>query len=316
MSDTPSVDLPAWIEQFREYLRVVNRPMTTVRAYTVALRRFQAFAVDRRLTVDTAIAFAQDLSVAPSAKSNYLAAVSKFYRFLIGRGLVEIPNRDWEVFREFRHELGKFGERVPHPPSEEAIQTLLMRAHDHQPKRFQSIDTQFRRELAHRRNLAMLEALRSSGMRVSELVSLNRDNLNPQDHSARVIGKGRKERVVYFDERAWQAIEEYLQLRADQGSPYGVAVFARHNVKFKHVARLSTRSVERLFDRLIPDLKVQMRFTPHSLRHAFATRALEVTGNLAIVQDLMGHKSPLTTRIYAKVSNKQLYEAHRKIFGG
>jgi site-specific recombinase XerD len=315
MTDRPTSNLAEWIDQFHEYLRVANRPLTTVRAYSVALRQFQAFIENRELTIDAAIAFAQQLNVAPAAKSNYLAAVSRFYRFLIGRGLIEITNRDWERFREFRHDLGRLGERVPHPPSDEAIQTVLERAHTYVVKPSKCKHLRHRRQLAHLRNIAMLEALRSSGMRVGELVSLNRDDLDSQDHSARVVGKGRKERTVYFDTGAWTAIQEYLLLRADEGSSYGIAVFARHNRNLSLIERLGTRSVQRLFGCLVPDLRTRMRFTPHSLRHAFATRALDATGNLAVVQDLMGHRSPLTTRIYAKVSNKQLREAHRKAFG-
>jgi|GEM_PF-3837433 hypothetical protein len=131
MTDRPTANLAEWIDQFREYLRVANRPLTTVRAYGVALRQYQAFIENRELTIDAAIAFAQQLNVAPVAKSNYLAAVSRFYRFLIGRGLIEITNRDWERFREFRHDLGRLGERMPHPPSDEPIQTVLERAHTH-----------------------------------------------------------------------------------------------------------------------------------------------------------------------------------------
>ena len=315
MMDRPETNLVKWIDQFREYLQAANRPLTTIRAYCVALRQFQALASDRELTVDVAIAFAQELKVAPAAKSNYLAAVSRFYRFLIARGIIEITNRDWERFREFRHDLGRFGERRPHPPSDEAVQELLQRAIAHQVRPSQSKNVQRRNDLTYLRNIALLEALRASGMRVGELVSINREDLDSQDHSCRVVGKGRKERTVYFDARAWTAIEKYLLLRADEGSQYGIAVFARQNRKLDRIERLSTRSVQRLFARLVPDLKKRMRFTPHSLRHAFATRALEATGNLAVVQDLMGHSSPLTTRIYAKVSPKQLRDAHHKAFG-
>jgi len=107
--DGSEANLLKWIDQFREYLRVANRPQTTIRAYCVALRQFQGFARDRDLTVDAAIDFAQQLHVASVAKTNYLAAVSRFYRFLIARGMIEISNRDWERFREFRHDLGRHG---------------------------------------------------------------------------------------------------------------------------------------------------------------------------------------------------------------
>lgn len=202
-----------------------------------------------------------------------------------------------------------------HPPSSEAIHALIVRARVQKRKRSKSKHVQLRRELGKYRDIAMLEALRSSGMRVGELVSMNRNDLNPEEHSARVIGKGRKERTVYLDERAWRAIRKYLILRADDGSPFDMPVFAHHDLKSAGGNRLSTRTVERIFNRLASDMQAQVRLTPHSLRLAFATQALEATGNRAAVQDLLGHASPLTTRIYAKVSNKQLREAHRKTFG-
>jgi site-specific recombinase XerD len=313
--DRVEAALLQWIDQFREYLQVANRPLTTIRAYSVALRQFQVFAQDRDLTVDVAIDFAQQLHVAPVAKTNYLAAVSRFYRFLIARGMLEISNRDWERFREFRHDLGRHGARTPHPPSEEDVQTLLQRALADHVKPSKSPHVQRRRELAHLRDVALLESLRASGMRVGELVSMDRDGLDAQNRSARIVGKGSKERTVYFDTRAWTAIEQYLLLRADEGYHSGTPVFVRHNRGADSLQRLGTRSVQRLFDHLVPDLRRQRRFTPHSLRHSFATRALEATGNLAVVQDLMGHSSPITTRIYAQVSNRQLREAHRKAFG-
>lgn len=87
ITDSSDANLQDWIERFREYLRIANRPPTTIRAYSVALRQFNSFAHDQKLNIDTAIAFAKSLNVAPAATVNYLAAVTKFYRFLIAESL-------------------------------------------------------------------------------------------------------------------------------------------------------------------------------------------------------------------------------------
>jgi site-specific recombinase XerD len=165
----------------------------------------------------------------------------------------------------------------------------------------------------------MLEALRASGMRVGELVTLKRDDLDHRNHSARVTGKGDKQRIVYFDDQAWNAIQEYLKARNDGArgrALYQLPLFARHDRRAsQQTLPLTTDSVRLVFNQLARAAEIEITLTPHSLRHAFATKVLEATGDLAVVQDMLGHASPATTRIYAKVSNKKMRQAHRQAFG-
>ena len=164
----------------------------------------------------------------------------------------------------------------------------------------------------------MLEALRSSGMRVGELVKMQRDDLDHRNHAARVTGKGDKQRIVYFDDIAWQSIQDYLKTRNDgeRGRAlYQLPVFARHDRRVgDKILPLTTDTVRLVFNQLAKNAQIEITMTPHSLRHAFATRVLEATSDLAMVQDMLGHASPETTRIYAKVSNKKMREAHRVAF--
>lgn len=130
-----------------------------------------------------------------------------------------------------------------------------------------------------------------------------------------MTGKGDKQRIVYFDDQAWQAIQEYLQARNDgeRGRAlYRLPVFARHDRRASsQTLPLTTDTVRLVFKQLATDAQIEITLTPHSLRHAFATRVLEATSDLAVVQDMLGHASPETTRIYAKVSNKKMRAAHR-----
>jgi site-specific recombinase XerD len=164
----------------------------------------------------------------------------------------------------------------------------------------------------------MLEALRASGMRVGELVRLKRDDLDYRTRSARVTGKGDKQRIVYFDDAAWRAIQAYLKMRNDGAKGralYQLPLFARHDRRASdRVLPLTTDTVRWVFNQLARDANIEITMTPHSLRHAFATKILEATGDLALVQDMLGHSSPTTTRIYAKVSSKRMRDAHRTAF--
>ncbi|HEX7587584.1 MAG TPA: tyrosine-type recombinase/integrase, partial [Anaerolineae bacterium] len=173
-------------------------------------------------------------------------------------------------------------------------------------------------DLARLRNIAMLQALRASGMRVGELVGLKRDDLDHRLHTARVTGKGNKQRIVYFDDLAWNAIQAYLKARNDGArgrALYQLPLFARHDRRVSNkVVPLTTDTVRMVFNVLARDAGIEIAMTPHSLRHAFATKVLEATGDLAVVQDMLGHSSPVTTRIYAKVSNKKMREAHHSAF--
>ena len=183
-------------------------------------------------------------------------------------------------------------------------------------------------ELIRLRNIAMLETLRCSGMRVSELVSLKRGDLVREGQHAVVTGKGDKQRYVYFDDSAWAAIQTYLRARGDGGRTAGrslgaLPLFARHDKGAgRNVLGLTTNAVRHVLEVMIglanaaadDTLEQDHAITPHSFRHWFATRVLATTGDLAATQDLLGHASPATTRVYARVSAERLRAAHASVF--
>jgi site-specific recombinase XerD len=188
-----------------------------------------------------------------------------------------------------------------------------------------------RKKLIHLRNIAMVEALLSSGMRVGELVRLERGHLLYDVKGAMVkYGKGKKDREVLFSDRAWTALQTYLRARfdaspvqsrrANQRRPIAsLPVFARHDRGAgDRVLPLSTRSVQNVFVELASRAGILERFhlTPHTLRHYFATRFLSQTGDLALTQYALGHASPATTRIYAKTQWEDYRRAHGRVFQG
>jgi site-specific recombinase XerD len=180
-----------------------------------------------------------------------------------------------------------------------------------------------RKKLIRLRTIAIVEALLSSGMRVGELVRLERGHLMYDLRGAMVkYGKGKKDREVLFSERAWAAIQTYLRARQDgvqKGPLSSLPVFSRHDRGAgRRVLPLSTRSVQDTFFSLASGAGILERFhlTPHTLRHYFATEFLSQTGDLALTQYALGHASPATTRIYAKTKREDYRRAHRQVFGG
>lgn len=263
--------------------------------------------------------------LAVNSRAIYLVAVKGFYRHLIqNRWLQGITQFDFNELKESlqRTAKGRVGPIEERLPDRKIVEALIEVAKNPPKIADDTKPSQKRRLLlAWRRDLAIVLALSSSGMRVGELVSIRRENLDYTDHGAWVIGKGDKKRYVQFSPEAWQAITEYLQARNDGELGAALAthpVFCQHNRQAGNKRRaISTRTVQRAFHRLADSGGIAERFhlTPHTLRHYFATKLLRSTNNLALTQDALGHASPHTTRIYAKTSRADLIDAHRRVFG-
>jgi len=162
------------------------------------------------------------------------------------------------------------------------------------------------------RDKAMLEVLFSTGLRVSELVSLSRDQLNIESREFGVIGKGRRPRVVFLSDRAATWLIQWLNSREDNWRP----VFIRL-AKSKpdlladgEEMRLSTRSVQRVVDKYARQARLPIKISPHGLRHTFATDLLSNGAGLRDVQEMLGHKNIATTQIYTHVTQPKLKKTH------
>lgn len=159
------------------------------------------------------------------------------------------------------------------------------------------------------RDRAFLELLYATGMRVSELTSLNLDDIGFTERLARVKGKGRKERLVPFGRKAEECLRAYLRARAElRALPAGErAVFVNRSG-----ARLTARSVQRAVDKYLRRSAVRRKISPHSLRHSFASHLLGRGADLRVIQELLGHESLATTQKYTHLDLRQLLETYRK----
>jgi site-specific recombinase XerD len=171
------------------------------------------------------------------------------------------------------------------------------------------------------RDQAIFEVLFSTGMRVGELVALNREQINIEyikksnlnDLELAITGKGGYTRTVYFSPRALDALSSYLDIRKDNDP----ALFVNfHNNKKADTKRLTTRSIERLIKHYVKIAGLPIGTTPHTLRHSYATDLLEQGVDLRTIQEFLGHRNIITTQIYTHVTNRHLKEVHRKFHGG
>ncbi len=170
-----------------------------------------------------------------------------------------------------------------------------------------------------RRDRAILETLFSTGLRVEELINLNREQFKIKktttDLELPVVGKGNKVRTVYFSKRAVDALRRYLDKRNDMDE----ALFVNYKPgvsKTNESRRLTTRSIENIVKKYVKIAGLPIAATPHTLRHSFATDLLGQGADLRLVQEFLGHSNIATTQIYTHVTNKQLRDVHKKFHSG
>jgi site-specific recombinase XerD len=291
-----------------------NLSPLTVRMYEQYLRAFTAWAAGEG--VSSAEAISPDLArkyrvylhrhVSPQTKRNlsrgtqtsYLVALRSLLRFLTRAGE--------NAMSADRIELGKGGGRSLKFLDSHQVTRLLG-----------AVDATDEPGM---RDRAVLELLFSTGLRVSELVGLDREQVNLESREFSVLGKGRKTRVVFLTDPAVDSIRSYISMRKDRFKP----LFIRYR---GHAAeqetpggraamdgeawRLSARSVERMVAKYVRLAGLGIKATPHTLRHSFATDLLFNGADLRSVQEMLGHANLATTQVYTHVTNPQLRAVHR-----
>lgn len=227
----------------------------------------------------------------------FLVALRSFFRYLTKQKLSVLPS---EMI-----ELGKSRDRNIKFLTPEELERL-----------FNAVEIKDEVGL---RDRAILEVLFSTGLRVSELVSLNRDQINIDSGEFGVIGKGGKARVVFLSKRAKLWLKKYLDSRKDPYQPLFIR-YSGPKIKSKELTpealRLSVRSIERMIDKYRKKAGILFRIGPHVLRHSYATDLLSHGADLRSVQEMLGHKNISTTQIYTHVTNVRLKEIHEKFHSG
>ena len=168
------------------------------------------------------------------------------------------------------------------------------------------------------RDRTIMELFFSSGMRISELVALNADQVSflsdkkERTYELSIVGKGKHIRTIFISPRAAQWLRKYLGSRRDGEKP----LFLNHRSKNAEERRLTPRYIQLIISKSARLAGISKRVTPHTLRHTYATDLLSHGADLRSVQELLGHKNVSTTQVYTHVTNKQLRDIHEKFHGG
>jgi integrase/recombinase XerC len=295
---------------FMDFLRL-NRNVSphTVDAYRGDVLQFLAFAAAHLqktdlttadLDLDLVRAFLGDLHRkrhSRASASRKLSALRTFMRYLKREGWIETDPAALAV-------SPKREQKVPAMLSVDEMSRLL-----DMPDASTSLG---------RRDRAILELFYASGLRLSELVGLDLDDMNLNGRMVRVMGKGSKERLVPFTETARKTILEWLKDRAIVRQGALKAQGARPKSQSEPVfvnargGRLTGRSIQRLVARYVSGCSTRFGISPHALRHSFATHLLERGADLRAIQELLGHVQLSTTQRYTHVNTAQLLEVYRK----
>jgi len=166
------------------------------------------------------------------------------------------------------------------------------------------------------RDRTILETLFSTGMRIAELVSLDKEQIKLKDNTDEleigIIGKGSRPRTVYLSQRTIEWLAKYLQTRTDKEKP----LFINYRTRKDASKRLTARAIEKIIKKYAISAGVPITTTPHVLRHTFATDLLNQGVDLRTVQEFLGHKSITATQIYTHVTNKRLRDIHKQFHSG
>jgi len=304
MSYNIRVNIDDAIKDFLNYCEIEkNRSEKTRTNYEHYLKRFQDWSKDKvkspsditlpvireyRLYLNR-LKTKDDQAFKTNTKNYHLIALRAFLKFL--------AKNDIESLSSEKIEMGKQVQAQVNFLESEEVERLL-----------NAPDTKTIRGI---RDRTILEVLFSTGLRISELIALNRNQLSTERDELSVRGKGGKIRVVFLSTNARDWIKKYLEKRDDVEK----ALFIPHGKKLKIAddkeARLSPRQVQRLVKQYAVKAGITKNISPHTIRHSFATDLLFNGADLRSVQALLGHASINTTQVYTHVTNQQLGDVHR-----
>ncbi len=275
-------DFSTWLQGY------INKEIVTLGDINDELVKKYRLDLNRRISTKSNSEYKR------STQKTFLVALRAFLKYLV-------IEEDASVMSPEQIILGKSEDRVPKFLNDGQLEKL--------------VDVQDLSKRSGLRDRSILETLFSTGLRVSELVHLNRDDINLDSGEFTVIGKGRKARTVYLSTGAINWIKKYLGTRSDPFKPLFIRYSGCHMAEKDYDGnsiRLTSRSVERLVKKYVGKSGISVDATPHTLRHTYATGLLCEGADLRSVQELLGHANVSTTQIYTHVTNTQLREVHKK----
>ncbi|MDR1300171.1 MAG: tyrosine-type recombinase/integrase [Candidatus Nomurabacteria bacterium] len=296
------------VGDFVEYVEIERgRAKKTAENYSLYLDRLIEFAGDIKigqLTADKVRKYRLWLNRYVDSQGKALSPITQNYHLIALRSFLKYcAKRDIETIAAEKVELPKITRQQVSFLTREELKRL-----------FNAIDATNKLGL---RDLAIMELLFSSGLRVSELTSLNRDQINLERGEFVVRGKGQKDRPVFISPEAAEVLGIYLSTRSDEAAPLFInfAGASSAHAKDSENKRLTPRSVQRIINKYAGLAGITKSVHPHTLRHSFATDLLMNGADLRSVQSLLGHANIATTQIYTHITDQHLKDVHRKFHG-
>ncbi|MDD5726836.1 MAG: tyrosine-type recombinase/integrase [Patescibacteria group bacterium] len=311
--------LSSHLRNFLVYLEIEKgRSNRTISNYEFYLQRFIDWAKDpdpKDINDDVILQYRLYLNRLEDPQRGQLKKNTQNYHLIALRSFLKyLARKDVKTMAPEKIELAKQSSREPVFLESRDMETLLEAPmKSEQPPILQA------------RDRAILELFFSTGMRVSELANLKRDQINLARDEFSVRGKGDKVRVVFLSHQARHWLKNYLDMRQDE-SPF---MFIRHDRAASKIPptplnkggsegginALTSRSIERLVHRYAMQAGITKKVSPHSLRHSFATDLLMNGADIRSVQSMLGHSSITTTQIYTHITNQQLRDVHKAFHG-
>lgn len=300
------------INDFLEYCEIEkNQSELTIRNYDHYLGRFLDFAEQGRsrdlkpeqINAELVRKYRLYLNRLNTELGGNLAKITQNYHVIALRAFLKyLAKRDIKSLSAEKIELGDMRRKQIEFLEISEVDNLLKA-----PEKYPS-----KKDCVTFRDSAILETLFSTGLRISELVSLDRNQINLESGEFTVRGKGRKDRVVFLSDNASKKIKSYLSKRDENAKPLFIHFSGGKNgLDDGEYLRLTPRSIQRMVARYAKLAGITKKVTPHMLRHSFATDLLINGADIRSVQAMLGHSSITTTQIYTHITNTRLREIHK-----
>ncbi len=286
------------IKCFLNYLKVErNDSENTIISYKEELKKYRNYIEQKKIDylkitkeeIRDYLKYLDSIKYKNRSIAKNLSTLRSFYRFLVGEKKLEK-----NIFASIRNP--KLEKKLPNFVSEIDMDTIL---------NFPSIES-YKETIYTSRDLLIIEMLYDTGCRVSELANIKIKNMDLKEQKIQILGKGGKERIVFYGEYTKDTLQEYLEDRNiildGKTSEY---LFVTKNSQ-----KITSRRIAQILEDIIELVAIKNNVTPHTIRHTFATHLLNNGADLRSVQELLGHSSLSTTQIYTHVSNEHLRQVY------
>lgn len=305
-------DLQILKRKFLEHLEIEkNCSKLTIRNYEHYLNVFIQYLIDHGkekptiddLNTESIRNFRLYLSRQPGTKGEMKLVTQGYYVISLRSFLKWLIKNDMKVMQPEKLDVPKARDHSLKFLDENEVERLLNQPLNSSKNGF--------------RDRAILELFFSTGLRVSELVSLDRNQINLNTREFGIVGKGGRSRIVFISKQAANWVDKYIKSRTDRHKPLFIRSLRPNEIVLEdEKTRLTARSIQRLVKKYVRQANLPVAATPHTIRHSMATDMLLNGADIRSVQEILGHKNIATTQIYTHVTNKRLREIHEKFHSG